>query len=134
MAVELSTTKQNFTNPVDHGRVWIPIALTTCVVLAMNGNPFLGDHTRGHPEPKAEKVHQGWVQIQASVCLATVQEYRDSHDGDVCHHQGIDHNLPPGCLQQTTCAKRNEFFHVSVSKNDKIVRLILAYQALSAIK
>jgi len=32
-------------------------------------------------------------------------------------------------LQQTTCAKRNEFFHVSVSKNDKIVMLILAYRS-----
>ena len=84
------------------------------VVLAVDGNPFLGDHAGSHPEPEAEEVHDGRMQIQAAVRLATVQEDGDGHDRDVGHYQGEYDDLPPRRLGQTTGNEGEDVIHKAV--------------------
>ena len=57
------------------------------VVLAVNGNPFLGDHAGGHPEPETEEVHDGRMEIQAAVRLAGDGKMVRRHNRDARHNQ-----------------------------------------------
>jgi hypothetical protein len=69
------------------------------VVLAVNGGPLFGNHTRGKPEPEAEKMGCNWMQIERTVRLAAVQKNSNASNGDVRHSQGKQHNLPPSPIE-----------------------------------
>ena len=58
------------------------------MMLAVNGGPFQGAHTRGHPQPETEKMCQDRMQIQRPMRRMTVQVNSDGNDGDMRHHQG----------------------------------------------
>jgi hypothetical protein len=92
----------------------ITLTLAASMMLAVNRDPFLGDHTGCHPQPKAEKMHDSGVKIETTVRLATVQKDGDRHDCDVGHHKCVQHDLPPRSLEQTTCGERNDVVHVCV--------------------
>ena len=64
------------------------------VVLSVNGRPFFGHLTGGHPQPKTEEVRCDGVQIQGPMRLVAVQE--DGHAGnrDVGEAQNDKENLP----------------------------------------
>ncbi|MNL31195.1 hypothetical protein D3C87_1529710 [compost metagenome] len=74
----------------------IVLGLALGVVLAVDGGPFLGHHARRQPQPEAEEVLRNRVQIQRPVRHAAVQENGHAGDRDVRHHEGVDHDLPPG--------------------------------------
>ena len=66
------------------------------VVLAVNGNPFLGDHAGGEPQPETEEVADDGVQIDGAVRLRTMQENGDGSDRDVRQAERDQHIAPPG--------------------------------------
>jgi hypothetical protein len=63
LAVQFCTTEEHLAQTKDHGGMGIAFAFTFGVVLAVNRNPFFGDHTGGHPEPETEEMHQRRVQV-----------------------------------------------------------------------
>jgi hypothetical protein len=40
-----------------------------------------------------------WMQIERTVRLAAVQKNSNASNGDVCHSQGKQHNLPPSPIE-----------------------------------
>ncbi|MCY1544083.1 hypothetical protein D9M68_799380 [compost metagenome] len=84
------------------------------VVLAVNGNPFLGDHAGGQPQPETEEMHDGRMQIQTAVRLAAMEKDRDRHDRDVRHHQRENDDLPPSGLRQTAGNEGEDVIHKAV--------------------
>ena len=98
-------------NPVDaiHLRaVGIVGRFALGVVLAVNGRPFLGHLTGGHPQPETEKVCRDRVQVQCTVCRMAVQVNRDTGDRDVGQAQGDQQNLPPGQVEQAMAHPVNQ--------------------------
>ena len=73
------------------------LAFDKCVVLAVNGYPFLGDHARGEPEPETENA---WPQdadrapVGLLRCRKTVTDTMVTSEGDVtsstCHHSSYE--------------------------------------------
>ncbi|MNV91635.1 hypothetical protein D3C71_1861490 [compost metagenome] len=74
---------------------------TLGVVLAVDGNPFLGDHARTDPQPEAEKMRRNGMQVKRPMGLSPVQKNRDGRDGHVGGCQRVQHNLPPRKVPQT---------------------------------
>ena len=89
----------------------IAFTFAFCVVLAVNGNPFLGDHTRCKPEPETEEMHDGRVKVETTVRLAAVQENRDGNNGDVRGNQRDQSDLPPGKLQKAARQEMKNVVH-----------------------
>ena len=64
------------------------------VVLAVDGDPFLGQHAGGQPQPEPEKVRDDGMQVEAAVRLAAMQI--DGHRGDRDVRQcQRDYDIPP---------------------------------------
>ena len=70
-------------------------SLALCVMLAMNGCPFLGDHTRREPKPETEKMGHDGMQFQCAVRLAAMQKNRHTGNSDVSENQRKNEDLPP---------------------------------------
>ena len=64
------------------------------VVLAVDGDPFLGHLARREPQPQAEKMADGRMEVEATVGLAAMQVNRDGDDGDMRQHQRYDDIAP----------------------------------------
>jgi len=58
------------------------------VVLSMHGNPFLGGHAGGHPQPETEEMTHDRMQVHSTVRLMAVQENGDTGDGNMGNNQG----------------------------------------------
>jgi uncharacterized protein YijF (DUF1287 family) len=70
------------------------------MMFTMDGSPFFGNHARGHPQPKTEKMTRYRMQIQSTVCLAAMQKNCDACNGDVRDDQGVNENLPARRMRQ----------------------------------
>jgi hypothetical protein len=70
-------------------------SLTLCVMLAMNGCPFFGNHARREPKPETEKMGHDGMQLQCAVRLAAMQKNRHTSNGDVGENQRENEDLPP---------------------------------------
>ena len=89
----------------------IAFAIGERVVLAMAGDPFLGDDGRGQPEPEAHRERGDVVQPNAAVGLRAVQEQRDADVGEVTGDDDEQDGHPPaGC-------PRAKSWHCVYSKN-----------------
>jgi hypothetical protein len=69
------------------GAVWISCHVTESVMLAMYGNPLLGNHAGCEPQPKTHEVFKHRRKNNASMCLSTMQVKSDTHYGNVRHYQ-----------------------------------------------
>ena len=65
------------------------------VVLAVNGDPLLGDHAGREPQPEAEEMADGGVELERAMGLRAVQEDRHTGDRDVREGQRHDEVPPP---------------------------------------
>ncbi len=59
LAIQLGAFQQHFADAAGLRAVRIVLGLALGVVLAVDGGPFLGHHTRRQPEPEAEEVRCG---------------------------------------------------------------------------
>jgi len=66
------------------------------VVLAMDGDPFLGDHAAGQPQPEAKEMADDGVQINGAMRLRTMQKNSHGSDGDMGQAKCHRHISPPG--------------------------------------
>jgi hypothetical protein len=73
-------------------------------MLAVDGDPFLGDHRRGQPRPKTEEMIEQRMKIHTAVCLAAVQVQRDREDRQLRKNQQHDQQSDPS----ETCQASNE--------------------------
>jgi hypothetical protein len=65
------------------------------MVLAMDGDPFLGDHAGAQPQPEAEEVRWDRTQFHGPMRLRAVQEDRYRGNRDVSGHERVEDDLPP---------------------------------------
>ena len=65
----------------------ILVGLNPGMVFTVYGNPLPGALTGCQPEPKAEKMAHGRVQLQRPMRLASVQIDGDRSDGDMGQSQ-----------------------------------------------
>ena len=100
-AVQLGALPEDFLDAVRLRTVRVVYGFAFCVVLAVDGHPFLGDLACSKPQPKAEKMRRNRVQIHGSMGLVAVQINGHAGDGDVGRHQRIQNNLPPTRSQQS---------------------------------
>ena len=70
-------------------------SLALCVMLAMNGCPFLSNHTRREPKPETEKMGHDGMQLQCAVRLAAMQKDRHTGNSNMGENQRKNENLPP---------------------------------------
>ena len=98
--VELGTAPQHGFDTARLRAVRVVRGLALGVVLAVDGDPFLGHHAGTQPEPEAEKVRWDPVQVHRAMRLRTVQENGDAGDGDMGRHQRVQNDLPPGQVPQ----------------------------------
>ena len=101
LAVQLSALQQHGFDAVNVGAVWIFGLLTLGVVFAVDGGPFLRHLAGGQPKPETKKMRSDRVQIEGAVRLVAVQVDGDAGDGDVCHHQRSNQDLPPSGIRQS---------------------------------
>jgi hypothetical protein len=71
------------------------------MVLAVDGNPFLGHDPRSEPKPKAKEVTYHRVQRERMVSLTAVQVDGDRRDRDLCKSQRYHYIAPPWHRHQT---------------------------------
>jgi hypothetical protein len=53
------------------------------MVFTMDGDPLLGDHACGQPQPESKKVTDDWIQSKRSVCLMAMQEDGNCGNGNM---------------------------------------------------
>jgi hypothetical protein len=75
--------------------VRIPFAVGKCVVLAVAGDPLLGDDRRRKPEPQPHRQRREVVQLDPAMRLGAVQEQRDGNVGEVTRDDDEYERLPP---------------------------------------
>src|SRR5688572_23524685 len=75
--------------------VGVFLGFATGMVLAVDGDPVLGDHSGGKPQPEAEEVADGGVEVQRAVGLAAMEENRDRGDSDVGDDERVGYVAPP---------------------------------------
>lgn len=107
LAVQLGTREQHGFNAVHVRAVRVFGLLTLGVVLAVNGRPLFGDLAGGQPQPETEEMRRNGMQVQSAVRLVTVQENRDTGNGDVGQPQGDQHHLPPRKVEQAVAHPLN---------------------------
>jgi hypothetical protein len=100
-AIQLSTLGQHLFQAAGLRAVGVFFGFALGVMLAVDGDPFVGDHASRQPEPEAEEMRRDGTEIQRPVSLGTMQEDRDRSDRDVRHNQRIDHQLPCAQIGQT---------------------------------
>src|SRR5690349_2962952 len=70
--VEEDAGPQHTVDAVNLGAMRVVGRLALCVVLAVNGGPFLRDHPGGEPEPEAEEMRDHRMKLQRAMRLAAV--------------------------------------------------------------
>ncbi len=99
--VEAEPTEQYARKTPGLRTVRIVLGLAASMMLAMHGDPFPRDLSRGQPQPEAEEVTHGGVQRERAVRLAPVQEDRDRRDRYLGEHQRDAGIRPRRECQQT---------------------------------
>ena len=99
-AVELHAAPEHLADALDHRAVRIVLGLALGVVLAMDRDPFAGDHRSGQPRPETEHVRDRRVEIDAAMGLAAVQVQGDREDGELGGDQQVQGECAPAGLQQ----------------------------------
>ena len=77
------------------------VGLAASVVLAVDGDPFLGPHAGGQPQPESEEMADQRVQIDGAVSLAAVQVQGDGGDRDLGQDERDEEVAPPGQRQDS---------------------------------
>src|SRR6202521_1458247 len=73
VAVKLGAFPEDLLDATRLRAVRIFVGFNLSVVLAVDGDPLLGHHARGEPQPEAEKVADCRMEIEAPMGLASMQ-------------------------------------------------------------
>ena len=115
--IKLRSLCNDFLDAIDLRAVRVFRRLAFCVVLAVNGHPFLGYLPRGQPKPEAKKMTWNRVQIQPAMRLRAMQV-----DGDRCNRYvrqcECDNDVsPPRQIDQACRKKIRDIQRVVLQKN-----------------
>ena len=83
LSIVEGTLDDDVAKPFQKGAVRIALAVGERVVLAVAGDPLLGDDCGGQPEPDPHRKRRQHMEFDPTVRLRTMQEERDTHVGDV---------------------------------------------------
>ena len=92
--VNFSAAPQDGAQAMDHRAVGIVLRLAERMVLAVHGHPLPGDHAGGHPDPQAEEMADGRMQVDGPVGLVTMQVERHRGHGHLDRQEGDQGLLP----------------------------------------
>src|SRR5690348_4745733 len=95
LAVVERALEQDLAQSLDHRAVRVALAIGERVVLAMAGDPFLGDDGRGEPEPEAHRRRRNSVESDAAMGLRPMKKERDADVRDVPCDDDEEHGHPP---------------------------------------
>ena len=101
-AIQLSTAEQYGAQAACLRTVRVFRSLTARMVFAMNGRPFAGDHSGGHPKPESEEMADDGMQVQGPVGLTAMQIDRHRRNRDLGQNQCDHTKLPPGQIKKAT--------------------------------
>ena len=76
------------------------------VMLAVNGDPFLGHHAGREPNPHAEKMLDNRMQIKRAMRLRTMQINGDASNGHVTKCECSEQVAPPRQVNGTTSGEQ----------------------------
>ena len=108
LAIELRAFPEHLVDAARLRAVRVFVGFDLGVVLAVDRDPFLGQHPGREPEPEAEEMTDRGVKVEAAVRLRSVQIDRDRRNGHVRQHQRDDDVAPPRQRRQTVGEKREK--------------------------
>ena len=107
-AVQLGTAAQHRLDAARDRRMRIIDGLAFGVMLAVDGDPFLGDHAGGQPQPEPEEMRDHRMQIERTVRLRTVQKDGDRRDGDMRRDERVGEHFAPRGTGQAVAEKSKD--------------------------
>ena len=99
LAVVERALEDDVAKAFDERAMRIAFAIGERVVLAMAGDPFLGDDCGGQPEPEAHRQRRDVVEAHTAMRLGAVQEQRDADVREVTRDHDEQHGHPPSICE-----------------------------------
>ena len=94
--IDLHPFEEDLGQPQDDRAVGVLLGLRVRVVHPVDRGPPLGVHPGGEPQPEAERVAEGGVDVDGPVRRVPVQVHGHRNDGEVREDEGRDRLLPEG--------------------------------------